>query len=312
MSVDFPHPIPSGWFPVSSSQEISAGAIRRLDCLDRELVLLRTRSGFARVFDAYCPHLGAHLGVGGKLVQDRIVCPFHGWRFDDTGACVEVPYARRIPAGARIRSHPTEELNGFVWVWHDAEGRPPFFDIPPLPQFDSPDWVETFRKTWRIRSPIQEMGENGVDSAHFLAVHGALSVPASEVTSDGALRRAIQYTEVETSKGPAKNVIEVNSFGLGFGYTRFTGICDTISLNGMTPIDTETTDLTVVFLQPRESKHRGIARAICQDLEKQVEEDIPIWEHKRYREAPALCDGDGPIAEYRRWCRQFYPGSPAS
>jgi hypothetical protein len=39
---------------------------------------------------------------------------------------------------------------------------------------------------------------------------------------------------------------------------------------------------------------------------KQLNEDIPIWENKRYLERPLLCDGDGPIAEFRRWCLQFY------
>ena len=151
------------------------------------------------------------------------------------------------------------------------------------------------------------MGENGADSAHFPAVHGS-AVPPSEAKNDGAHRRAIQYTEVDTSRGRAKNVIEVNSFGLGLGYTHFTGICETISLNCMLPIDAETTDLTVVFLQPAGTEDRGIARAICRDLERQVGEDVPIWEHKRYLKRPVLCDGDGPIADYRRWCLQFYPG----
>ena len=49
-----------------------------------------------------------------------------------------------------------------------------------------------------------------------------------------------------------------------------------------------------------------VAQAICRDLVRQVGEDIPIWENKLYRESPVLCDGDGPIAGYRRWCMQFY------
>ena len=39
----------------------------------------------------------------------------------------------------------------------------------------------------------------------------------------------------------------------------------------------------------------------------EVEEDIPIWSQKVYREAPALAPGDEPVAVYRRWVRQFYP-----
>jgi phenylpropionate dioxygenase-like ring-hydroxylating dioxygenase large terminal subunit len=308
MSIEFPYPIPSGWFPVSASPDLEPGEVHRLPCFDRELVLFRTEAGVARTLDAYCPHLGAHLGVGGKVVGENLQCPFHAWQFDGAGSCVDIPYAKRIPRGARVRHFPTRELNGFVWAWYDPDDREPFFEIPTLSQVESPDWVETFRKTWRIRSQIQEMGENGADSAHFPTVHGSAAVPPSKVDNDGAHRRATQFTEVETSKGRARNVIEVNSFGLGFGYTHFTGICETVSMNCMTPIDAESTDLTVVFLQPRESRDQGVAKAICKDLEKQVGEDIPIWENKRYHRTPILCDGDGPIAEYRRWCLQFYPG----
>jgi 3-ketosteroid 9alpha-monooxygenase subunit A len=308
VSVEFPFPIPSGWFPLVAGPNLASSEVRRLECFGREVVLYRTESGKARVVDAYCPHLGAHLGVGGQVVGERIRCPFHGWQFGEEGECLEIPYAKRIPQGAKLTSYPTIERNGFVWAWYDPNERPPFFEIPALSQVDSPEWVETFRKTWRIRSQIQEMGENGADSAHFPAVHGSAAAPPSNAINNGAHRHATQITELETSKGRARNVIEVHSFGLGFGYTHFTGICETVSMNCMMPVDEETTDLSVVFLQPRGSENHGIAKAIRKDLDKQVAEDIPIWEHKRYHKAPMLCDGDGPIAGYRRWCTQFYPG----
>ncbi len=49
----------------------------------------------------------------------------------------------------------------------------------------------------------------------------------------------------------------------------------------------------------------GVAAAVVREVVRQMNQDIPIWEHKRYLAAPMLCDGDGPIAEYRRWARQF-------
>lgn len=58
------------------------------------MVVFRTESGVANVFDAYCPHLGAHLGIGGKVIGDCIECPFHLWSFRSTdGECVKVPYS---------------------------------------------------------------------------------------------------------------------------------------------------------------------------------------------------------------------------
>lgn len=70
---------------------------RPLRCLaGLDLVAFRTEDGVAHVFDAYCPHLGAHLGVMGRVVGDCIECPFHGWRFSGKdGACTHVPYAKK-------------------------------------------------------------------------------------------------------------------------------------------------------------------------------------------------------------------------
>ncbi len=310
MSIDFPHPIPTSWYAVASSGDLAPGDVRPLEYLGRQLVVFRTRSGVAHVLDAHCPHLGAHLGIGGIVVEETLRCPFHGWRFDGRGQCVEVPYAKRIPPSAGARVYPTLERNGFVWAWYDATGSDPNFEIPTLDQINSPDWVESFRRTWQIKTQIQEMGENGVDSAHFPTVHGSAELPRSNVSENGAHRQAIQYTVLDTSKGRAKNVIEVNSSGMGFGFTHFTGLCETISMNLMTPIDAESTEFSVVFLQRRDEVGAGLARAICLDLEQQIGEDIPIWENKLYRSKPLLCDGDGPIAEYRRWCAQFYRAPP--
>ena len=54
---------------------------------------------------------------------------------------------------------------------------------------------------------------------------------------------------------------------------------------------------------PHEQQPKG---PLIADIEKQMREDTPIWENKVYHERPLLCDGDGPIAQYRRWARQFY------
>ena len=91
-------PIPNGWFAVAWSRELTRATCRPLFYFGQELVLFRTRSGQARVLDAYCPHLGAHLGQGGRVIGETVRCPFHGWQYDGTtGACVHIPYCERIP-----------------------------------------------------------------------------------------------------------------------------------------------------------------------------------------------------------------------
>src|SRR4051794_6334760 len=108
----FPFPIPNGWFVVATSDELSAGEVRSLHYFGRDLVLFRTEGGEPRLTDAYCAHLGAHLGVGGKVEGECLRCPFHGWAYDGaSGHCVDIPYGggERIPAKARVRPYPTVE-----------------------------------------------------------------------------------------------------------------------------------------------------------------------------------------------------------
>jgi hypothetical protein len=80
-------------------------------------------------------------------------------------------------------------------------------------------------------------------------------------------------------------------------------------VNTSTPIDGETTDVSFAYTVNTagdEKKARGVGDAIIRDLEKQMSEDIPIWENKKYYAQPMLCDGDGPFGLYRRWMRQFF------
>lgn len=65
-------------------------------CLGEQVVVFRDQEGKASVLDAYCPHLGANLAVGGRVVGNCIECPFHGWQFrGDNGKCVKIPYAQK-------------------------------------------------------------------------------------------------------------------------------------------------------------------------------------------------------------------------
>jgi phenylpropionate dioxygenase-like ring-hydroxylating dioxygenase large terminal subunit len=141
MSRRFPFPTPFGWYQVACSDELAPGSVVPLRYFGRELVALRTHSGRAAVFDAHCPHLGAHLGHGGRVEGESLRCPFHGWTFDVSGACVEVAYARRVPPGARLRAWPVVERNGLVMVWYHPAGLAPQWELPGLPEHLDPGWT---------------------------------------------------------------------------------------------------------------------------------------------------------------------------
>src|SRR5262249_35428235 len=149
------------------------------------------------------------------------------------------------------------------------------------------DWGPLSRHRWQIHTRNQEMGENGVDRAHFRYVHGTASLPDSEVFVDGVVRRAIQRAKMTTPCGVVDGCIAAHSFGMGVSLVRFTGICETVLLGSSTPIDEERVDTRFSFTQRKvngEEPKGGVGAAIVRDIVKQMNEDIPIWEHKRYLE----------------------------
>jgi nitrite reductase/ring-hydroxylating ferredoxin subunit len=305
----FPYPAyPNGWFRVSYSSELSAGEVLSLHYFGRELILFRSEEGTARVFDAYCPHLGAHLGHGGKVEGDGIRCPFHAWRFDGSGTCVEVPYAKRIPPMAKLKPWPVCEKNGVVFVYHHDRGEPPAYDVPELPQLGSDDWSVPENRFWKIRSRWLDMNENCVDQVHFKYIHGTPTIPKATVDVDGHIFRVHNVLKMTTPRGDVEGTLTTTDHGPGLQVVEITGGIDTLMLNTATPIDEETTDVSFSYSVKHEGdeKKMRVGAARIRDLEHQFDQDQPIWENKCYWERPVLCAEDGKFGEYRRWARQFF------
>jgi nitrite reductase/ring-hydroxylating ferredoxin subunit len=76
------------WLPLIALDAVAPGKVHRFSIADRELIARRDATGALHVFDAFCPHQGAHLGHGGRIDDDCIRCPFHGFYFDAEGRCI--------------------------------------------------------------------------------------------------------------------------------------------------------------------------------------------------------------------------------
>ncbi len=303
--------IPNGWFAVAWSKELVAADVRRIRYFDEELVLFRTRSGQPVVLDAYCPHLGAHLAEGGRVVGESIRCPFHGWQFDGTGVCVRIPYAgsERIPRKARLRAWEVVERNGMIFAWHHAEGKPPDWQVPELAELADPDWTEP--RTFELKVPVhmQDMAENNCDPVHFHFVHGNLEVPESQVSylENGRFMRMVSRHPQITPLGNFEAELERDAWGLGLVSVRTKGIPDAglLMFSSTSPIDRGHTHSRWIF-----TVSRNLADVAGEDfingLRQGVMQDIRIWENKIHRQNPVLCKADRYLAEFRRWARQFY------
>ncbi len=302
-------PYPIGWFQVAYSDEVKPGDVRPLQYFGKELVLFRSDTGKVGVLDAYCPHLGAHLGHGGTVVGESVKCPFHAWQFDGSGTCTEVPYAGKIPKAAKIRPWEVRDVNGLIMVWHHPNGDAPTWEIPEFPETTSDEWTEYVVRRWKIRTRNQEMAENAVDCQHFHYLHGTPNHPTATIDPKGHIFNSVLNTAMETPMGPVEGQVHAQMYGFGFNVTRFTGLVETMLVNSVTAIDEEYVDARFAFKVKKDGGAdiaKGIGRAFVQEITRQVEQDMPIWENKKHVKPPILAEGDGPISQFRRWCRQFY------
>ena len=308
-------PMPFGWFALCYSDELAAGEVKPLRYFERELVLWRGEDGTARLLDAYCPHLGAHMGYGGKVDGQHLQCPFHSWRWDGEGRAVAVPYSKSIPPKMKRpaceRSYPTAEVNGFVWAWWHPEQVAPLYELQAFEEVGHPDWTDYEKHEWIVHGPMQALAENGADSAHFKYVHGVVDNPDYDIRYEGHRRTAEVRVRMGTPRGLVDGAIAYGVDGAGQPWTRFTGICETLLVTGVTPIARDVTHLRFAFTQlkaDRDGPNRGVAKAVIRDICKQLDQDKVIWDRQAYVDQPPLCAGDGPINDFRNFFRQFYAG----
>jgi phenylpropionate dioxygenase-like ring-hydroxylating dioxygenase large terminal subunit len=307
----FPFPIPFGWYQVAFPDDLEPGDVMPLSYWNRELVLWRDHAGTFHLQDAYCPHLGAHLAHGGAVNGgDQLTCPFHGWTYDGEGVCTNIPYSKRTNRKARLRTYPIVARNGFVLAWYHPFDEQPQWDIPVIDEIGDSGWSDFYTSTYVIRTVPQEMSENGVDPAHFRYVHGTDTVAEIEsYETDGPCSKMLSKQTFVTPRGVTEGRIDVYNYGPGFSKVWFSGIVDAINIATTTPINDETTQVRFNFIVRKlddEKLTSTVAEAFVKEINKQVQEDRPIWEHKTFLPTPALADTDGPIMQFRKWYRQFY------
>ena len=318
-------PFPAGWYALALSHELPPGSLRTQKFMNQEIILFRTHSGVASAMDAYCPHLGAHMGYGGQVVGECVQCPFHGFRFDAGGNCTYTPYGGKLPPKAIARTYPICEIHGLLLAYFDPQGRAPLWAVPDL---DMHGWSPLLVRTWDLRGHPQETSENSVDTGHLAVIHGYQSVEIlKELVTDGPYLN-VKYAMLRP-RGlfgrPIRAEFEIHMYGLG--YSLVDVVVPQFGLHTRhfvlaTPTDGENIHLRVALsmqtgssprlihpllvLLPRRFLNRLLARAAFDGFVHDVQQDFVIWQHKRYIQPPILAQGDGPVGKYRQWARQFY------
>jgi phthalate 4,5-dioxygenase oxygenase subunit len=163
------------WVPACRSARLEAdGAPERVRLFGENFVAFRATDGRVGLMQEACPHRCASLALA-RNEDNGLRCVFHGWKFSVEGKCVDAPteprdQRERFAASVPVRSHPTHEAGGLVWVYMGAQATPPRFpdyEFTALPDGHVQPYRGVIRTNW-----LQGL-EALLDSAHVTFLHSA-------------------------------------------------------------------------------------------------------------------------------------------
>ena len=164
------------WYIAAESRLVRPGHLTATRLANQAIVLVRNRSGQVQALEDRCSHRGVPLSSG-RLDGDSIRCPYHGWRFATSGACLEAPVLGEgvAPKSACVRSYPVQEQDGWVWAYMGSErcptpeAPPPLF---PVPADGSPRSM--VRMSMPVKARMEFAVDNFIDPAHVPFVHSGI------------------------------------------------------------------------------------------------------------------------------------------
>lgn len=156
------------WYVAAAAQDVTSELTSRR-ILGRQVLLYRESSGALVALEDRCAHRALPLSMG-SVVADRVICRYHGFAYDRTGACVEVPSQENVPYGTRVASYPVREEGPFVWVWLGNPRRSTGSAPPRLPWLTDTSWSSVGGEH-TVAAGFLLLHENALDRTHFAFVH---------------------------------------------------------------------------------------------------------------------------------------------
>ncbi|MGH2363863.1 MAG: Rieske 2Fe-2S domain-containing protein [Chloroflexota bacterium] len=181
------------WLPALLPSELPAPDSDpiRFRMLGEDLIAFRDTNGQVGFLANACPHRGASLFFG-RNEECGLRCVYHGWKFDVTGACVDMPnepaessFKQKIKATA----YPAVERGGFIWIYMGPSAEQPAF--PNYQWLNQPDASSYVASKWLQESNYSQGLEGNIDSAHVGILHRTLAHP---VFTSGNLQSAQDVT----------------------------------------------------------------------------------------------------------------------
>jgi phenylpropionate dioxygenase-like ring-hydroxylating dioxygenase large terminal subunit len=174
------------WYVAAYGREITDDLFARTIC-GEPIVFFRDSAGQVTALADRCVHRRFPLSKS-RRVNDTIVCGYHGFTYDTSGACVAVPGQTRIPRTARVKSYPTREQDSFVWIWIGDDEPTDAARIPRAP------WLADAAK-WTAVAGLEPLAarhsllvDNLLDLSHETYLHGGYigtpEVAATPITTE--------------------------------------------------------------------------------------------------------------------------------
>jgi phenylpropionate dioxygenase-like ring-hydroxylating dioxygenase large terminal subunit len=188
------HALRNCWHPVAYADALASEPLR-VTLLGEPVVLWRDSQGEPHALNDVCIHRGTALSLG-RVVDDQLMCPYHGWRYGADGRCKAIPQLAdptQVPGKARVAGYGCQSRYGIVWV---ALGEPRW-PLPEVPELETPeDWQVVPCGPYSWESDASRQVENFTDFGHFPWVHPGLLgdpsrpvVPRHSVATDGHILR---------------------------------------------------------------------------------------------------------------------------
>jgi 5,5'-dehydrodivanillate O-demethylase oxygenase subunit len=158
------------WHPIAAVTQLDENPVRRVKLLGESLVLYRDRKGQMGLVGESCAHRGVNLGFGIPEIEG-LRCPYHGWMYDETGQCLEMPAEAKdssFPSRVKLDAYPVQELAGLVFAYLGSQ------PAPLLPRWDLLVCDNVLRDVGIQVIPCNwlQIQENDLDAAHAPWLHG--------------------------------------------------------------------------------------------------------------------------------------------
>jgi phenylpropionate dioxygenase-like ring-hydroxylating dioxygenase large terminal subunit len=162
------------WYVILCSKEIRKNQVIGTRRLGENLVVWRDSQGTPGAARDKCPHRGIKLSLG-KIKDDHLQCPFHGFEYDQHGECRLIPAngkASIIPNHIRASAYTLKEANGFIYLWYSETPCQDVSLLPPLPWFDNLDTSLVWSgMTDHWKAHYSRAIENQLDVVHVPFIH---------------------------------------------------------------------------------------------------------------------------------------------